>query len=73
MLASVRVYDVQGRYVARLAQNVSIGQEALIRWDGIDESGARARIGPYVLWIELYGPDGTVEHYKKTCVLAERL
>jgi hypothetical protein len=73
MLASIRVYDAEGRYVVRLAQNVSIGQEALVRWDGTDENGSRARIGPYVLWIELYAADGTVEHYKRTCVLAERL
>ncbi len=73
MLATVRVFDTQGRSIVRLAENVSVGQDAVIRWDGIDESGARARIGPYVLWIELYGADGTVEHYKRTCVLAERL
>ncbi|HLF65976.1 MAG TPA: hypothetical protein VI603_19600 [Saprospiraceae bacterium] len=73
MVASVRVFDAQGRYVIRLAENMSIGQDAVIRWDGVDESGSRARIGPYVLWIELYGANGTVERYKRTCVLAERL
>ena len=73
MLASVRVFDATGRPVARIADNISLGQDAVIRWDGIDEHGQRARVGPYVLWIELYSAEGTVERFKRTCVLAERL
>jgi hypothetical protein len=73
MLATVRVFDVSGRLIIRLAENVSIGDDAVIRWDGIDENGQKARIGPYILWIELFTADGTVERFKRTCVLAERL
>ena len=69
----IRVFDTQGREIARIAENVSIGTNSIFRWDGVNSDGQRARIGPHVLWIELVSPNGAIEQFKKTCVVAERL
>jgi hypothetical protein len=72
-VAHIRVYDTRGREIARIAENILIGSETVFRWDGTTSEGERARIGPHIIWVELVTPDGTVQHYKNACVLAEKL
>jgi hypothetical protein len=71
-VAHIRVYDTRGREIARIAENILIGSETVFRWDGTTSEGERARIGPHIIWVELVTPDGTVQHYKNACVLAEK-
>lgn len=72
-LANVRVYDAMGRLVKNLARNNGLASEGLIIWDGTNEEGAKARIGIYVIWVELFTPDGDKTIEKIPCVLAGRL
>jgi hypothetical protein len=72
-VARIRIFDTHGREIARVAENVLTGSESVFRWDGATSEGERARIGPHVVWVELVFPNGGVEHYKKTCVVAEKL
>lgn len=72
-VANVRVYDAHGREIFRLAEGVSVGAGSVLRWEGVNSNGERARVGPHVIWVELFNGDGTVEHYKRACVVAERL
>ena len=67
------VFDAQGRPVRRLLQNQTLAAEGSFSWDGATDDRQKARIGIYIIWIELFHPDGYTEHYKKTCVLAGRL
>ncbi|MCU0345535.1 MAG: lamin tail domain-containing protein [Saprospiraceae bacterium] len=71
--AKVRVFDAEGRFVKSIANNELLATEGFLRWDGDTSDGAKARIGIYVLAMELFNPDGTVREAKKTCVLAGRL
>ncbi len=70
---NIRIFDAQGREVKRLVDNELLAREGFFIWDGSTDSDNRARIGIYVIWIELFNPEGVVEHYKKTCVVAGRL
>ncbi|MEO0338554.1 MAG: gliding motility-associated C-terminal domain-containing protein, partial [Bacteroidota bacterium] len=72
-LANLRVYDAMGRLVKSLARNNSLASEGIITWDGTNEDGAKARIGIYVIWIELFTPEGNKTVEKIPCVLAGRL
>ena len=72
-LASVTVFDAAGRYVDRLMRNELIGQGSLAQWDGTAEDGQKARLGIYLLYIELQATNGRVLEFKESCVLAERL
>lgn len=71
-LLNLRIFDAQGRQVRTLLRNELLGSEGVFKWDGVNEEGTKARTGIYILWIELFHPDGQVERVKKTCVLAGR-
>ncbi len=71
--ANIRFFDSEGSLVKLLASNELLGTEGFLRWDGDTDDGAKARIGIYVVALELFNPDGTVREFKKTCVVAGRL
>ena len=72
-LASIEIFDANGRLTRRLLRNELLPTEGVFKWDGTHEDGRRARIGIYVLWIELVNPDGTVERWKESFVVAGKL
>jgi hypothetical protein len=72
-LANIIVFDVNARPVKRLARNESLATEGVLKWDGSTDELLRARIGLYVVWIELFEPNGNKSLQKLSCVLAGRL
>lgn len=71
--AKVRFFDADGRLVKTLANNELLGSEGFLRWDGDTDDGQKARIGIYIVALQLFNPDGTVKEFKKTCVVAGKL
>ncbi len=69
-LARIRIFDAQGRPVRTLRQVELLAGSGTIRWDGSNDEGRRARAGAYVLFIELFNPDGEVREEQLTAVLA---
>lgn len=69
-LARIRIFDVQGRPVRTLRQVELLAGEGTIRWDGSNDEGRRAKSGAYVLFVELFNPDGEVREEQLTAVLA---
>jgi hypothetical protein len=67
------IFDSNGRPVRRLVNNEILASSGSFQWDGTTDDLEKARIGIYVLWFELFLPDGRVEKDKKVCVLAEQL
>lgn len=72
-LVKVKIFDSEGRFVKSLANNELLGNEGFLRWDGDTDDGTKARIGIYVIALELFNPDGTKRNFKKTCVVAGKL
>lgn len=72
-LVKVKIFDSEGRFVKSLANNELLGNEGFLRWDGDTDDGTKARIGIYVIALELFNPDGTKRNFKKTCVVAGML
>jgi hypothetical protein len=71
--AKVRFFDSEGRLVKTLANNELLGSEGFLRWGGDTDDGQKARIGIYIVALQLFNPDGTVKEFKKTCVVAGKL
>lgn len=71
-IANIQVFDAQGRPIRYLSRNEALASRGLITWDGTTQEGTKARTGIYVLWIELFNPDGDKQVEKLTCVLASR-
>lgn len=71
-VANVKILDFHGREIKRLANNATLGTTGFFRWDGDTENGVKARTGYYVLWMEVFNPNGKVESFRKRIVVASR-
>ncbi len=69
-LARVRIFDAQGRPVRTLRRTELLGGSGTLRWDGATDEGLKAKAGLYVLFVELFNPDGEVREEKLVGVLA---
>jgi hypothetical protein len=69
-VANIKIYDSKGRLIRYLANNLLLGIEGVITWDGLDEENQKAPVGIYVIYIEIFDLDGNVKQYKKAVVLA---
>jgi hypothetical protein len=72
-VATIRIYDSKGRMVCHLVNNQTVGTEGFFTWDGLDDQRRKAKMGIYVVYMEVYNPQGTVKSFKETCVVAGRL
>lgn len=68
-VASIRIFDVQGRLVRNLVQNQTIGTDGSVRWDGTDQQGVLVRSGYYLLLIDTFDSLGNSQQYRKRVVL----
>ena len=69
-VANIKILDQQGRLVKIIANNETLGYSGFFRWDGNLEDGTKARIGYYIVWIDLFGDTGTVSTLRKRVVVA---
>ncbi len=67
---SISIYDISGRMVRKLVNNLLWGTSGTFRWDGLDDQQNRLPMGHYVIYVELFRTDGTVINKKLVCVLA---
>jgi hypothetical protein len=72
-IVNLKIYDIRGRLIRRLANNEPGGLSGNIVWDGRDEVGAVARIGIYIALLEAVNSNGGLESAKGILVLARRL
>ena len=71
--ASVTIYDAKGRLIRNLINHELCGTSGAFSWDGITNDRTKAMIGRYIVFVEVFGMDGKVKHYKKTTVLGGKL
>lgn len=71
-VANVYIYDGSGKFVLRLANNVTVGTEGSFSWDGRNESGKIANAGIYVIMVEVFNLQGKAKRYKKSGTLGAR-
>ncbi len=69
-IGTISIYDVYGRMVRKLVDNILWGTSGSFRWDGLDEQQRLLPMGHYILIIQLFLPDGTIMNRKLVTVLA---
>ncbi|MBX3240234.1 MAG: lamin tail domain-containing protein [Chitinophagaceae bacterium] len=72
-VCNISVFDSHGRLVRKLVRNAICGTEGYFRWDGLDENNQQLRIGMYVIYAEIFDPNGNTRQFKKAVTLARRL
>ena len=68
-VGTIKILNTRGQLIKQIATNATLGAEGFFRWDGDQENGAKARIGYYVVWFQVYGLDGEVEIYRKRVIV----
>ncbi|HEY5744970.1 MAG TPA: lamin tail domain-containing protein, partial [Chryseolinea sp.] len=72
LVANVNVFDLQGHRIKTIANNEILGTEGFFRWEGDRDSGDKARIGPYMVWFEIFDGEGNVKTFRKEVVVASK-
>ena len=69
-VANIKILDQQGRLVKTIANNETLGYSGFFRWDGNLEDGTKARVGYYIVWIDLFDDTGAVNTLRKRVIVA---
>lgn len=72
-VASVTVYDAEGREVKQLVNNELLAIQGTFTWDGTTNEQTAASTGIYILFFEVFDEKGKTSKFKKVCVLATKL
>ena len=72
-VASVTVYDAEGREVRQLVNNELLAIRGTFTWDGTTNEQTAASTGIYILFFEVFDEKGNTSKFKKVCVLATKL
>jgi len=71
-LANITIFDSRGALIKKLLQNELMGTTGIIKWDGGTDDNTKARVGVYVVFIEVFDLEGNLSVFKKTCVVGSR-
>jgi flagellar hook assembly protein FlgD len=70
----ILIFDIIGRLIRTLEDNRFSGNNFSLVWDGKDENGQPARIGIYVIYLQMLNDrQGTLAEMKTTVILARKL
>ncbi|KYG84041.1 hypothetical protein AWW67_02695 [Roseivirga seohaensis] len=69
---TVSIYDSNGNLIKNVSQNSLVGTTGFFRWDGITNSGEKARLGYYLILFEIITPSGEVTIKKETVAIGTR-
>jgi hypothetical protein len=72
-LMNAAVYDIRGREIRNLIKNELLGTEGAFQWDGLDNDNQKARVGIYLLHLEIFNLQGQVKKFNKQVVLGAKL
>ncbi len=72
LVVNIQIYNTSGSLVRKLVQSETVGTSGIYYWDGLTDRQQAAGPGIYIIYLETFGPDGRVEKYKRSCVLAEK-
>ena len=72
-VVNIRVYNENGLEIRRLANNLMIGAQDVVEWDGNTGNHQKAKLGIYIIQVELFGLQSGRKQFKSACVLTDRL
>ncbi len=73
LICTMQIFDERGRFVTKLLDSESVGTEGVVTWDGTTEDGAKAAIGMYIIFTEVYSADGYSNKIKSVTVLGGKM
>lgn len=72
-VVNIIIFDKFGQRIRTLASNMLCGNNNCITWDGRNDLNTTAGIGIYIIYIELFNPQGILKTYKRAVTLVKTL
>ncbi|ASZ10147.1 lamin tail domain-containing protein [Chitinophaga pendula] len=72
-VGTVSIFDGEGRLVRRLASSITLDTRGRFTWDGRNEAGQMLGTGIYIIFAEIFNPEGKVKRWKLPVVVARKL
>ncbi|MCX7878299.1 MAG: lamin tail domain-containing protein [Ignavibacteria bacterium] len=70
----IKIFDVKGRLIKTLINNMASGSEGQVVYNGLDDDNRKLRLGIYIVFLEaINDQNGVVERLKTTMVVAAKL
>jgi hypothetical protein len=57
-VATMQIYDQEGRFINTIINNELIGREGFVKWDGTDFNNQKTTIGKYIILITAFSLEG---------------
>lgn len=67
--ASLKAFDLSGRLIHSIAENSRLEQSGCFVWTGKDRNDRLFPVGLYIIYVEVYNPQGEMKHFKLACAL----
>jgi len=67
--ANVKIYDFEGNLIKTIANNVTLSSQGIFRWEGDMDNGSMAQSGYYLVWFQVFNPQGAVTLFRKRVVI----
>ena len=71
--ATITVFDANGRKIKNLITNSMLGTDEYLIWDGKWTDERPADIGVYIIYGEIFNPNGKIKNFKKVIPLVRKL
>ncbi len=72
-VVSVTIFDESGNYVRKVAENLYVGPEASLIWDGTADDGSMVDTGIYIVFITIFDDSGKTNKWKKVCTVITKI
>jgi hypothetical protein len=72
LVATVTICDSRGLAVRDLANNVLLGTEGVLRWEGDRDDGTRTQSGYYMVHFQVFGANGWTHLYREAVAVSPR-
>ena len=69
-IANISIFDVAGRKVRTIAKNELLARSGFYTWDGTSDNRTKVNVGYYIVFFEVFNPQGVVSKFKKTVAVA---
>jgi hypothetical protein len=71
-VATINISDNRGVIIRRLANNVLLGTEGTLRWEGDRDDGNRAQTGYYMIVFQVFASDGSSQLYREAVAVSPK-
>jgi hypothetical protein len=72
-VASITIFDANGRPVRNLVKNGTLALEGYWTWDGLNDKKLKLPVGTYIIFTEIFNLQGKKESFKNVVVLARKI